>query len=143
MISISTGTPAAVRVVPHPASGVLVAATWVPAPPPAGLALVAVLQPATMPRASAARTGAAAGREQRRGMGGLLSAPLIMPCAARPCHVTRDADTPPRAPAALVTVVLVLPGARGWTRRARSRVWPFPGHRGLKPLSASNPNLFA
>jgi len=46
-------------------------------------------------------------------MGGLLSAPLIMPCAARPCHVTRDADTPPRAPAALVTVVLVLPGARG------------------------------
>src|SRR5215469_6656531 len=109
MTSISTGTPAAVRVVPHPANGLLLALTC--APPPAGLAPATVLQPATMPRASAARTGAAAGHEQRRGMRGLLSAPLIMPCAARPCHVTRDADTPPKAPAALVTVVLVLPGA--------------------------------
>src|SRR6266567_4643635 len=65
--STSTGTPAAVRAVPHRVEGTLLAVA--PDPPPA--AVVACLpgvapQPATAPAASTARAPAATARERPR-----------------------------------------------------------------------------
>jgi len=55
-------------------------------------------------------------------MEGLLSASLIMPCAARPRMVTRDADTPPKGVRGLVTMAHALPRTPG-----RPGYLPCPG----------------